>query len=142
MNHAITIFHNPACSTSRNTLALLRHAGLEPTIVEYLKTPPSRERLRGLIEAMGITPRELLRTKEAVYAELDLDDERWSDDDLIGHMLAHPILMNRPIVETSLGTSLCRPFETVLEILPVGPIEPFTKSNGEVLVDSGRRRKA
>lgn len=142
MNHAITIFHNPACSTSRNTLALLRHAGLEPTIVEYLKTPPSRERLQGLIEAMGITPRELLRTKEAVYAELGLDDERWSDDDLIGQMLSHPILMNRPIVETPLGTSLCRPFETVLEILPVGPIEPFTKSNGEVLVDSGRRRTA
>jgi len=113
-----TIYHNPSCSTSRNTLALLRQAGVEPTVVEYLKTPPSKERLRELVAAMGIPVRALLREKEAIYAELKLDDPKWSDDDLLDAMLAHPILMQRPIVVAPRGTRLCRPAETVLEIVP------------------------
>ncbi|CAN5387331.1 arsenate reductase (glutaredoxin) [soil metagenome] len=138
----VTIFHNPACGTSRNTLALIRHAGIEPQVIEYLKTPPSADRLRRLIAAMGITARELLRQKGTPYEELGLASGHWSDEDLIGKMLAHPILINRPIVETPLGTKLCRPSEEVLELLPVGRMEPFTKQDGEVIVDSGRRRAA
>ena len=136
----ITIFHNPACGTSRNTLALIRHAGLEPTIVEYLKTPPTKDRLQQLISAMGITPRALLRQKGTPYAELRLGDEHWTDEELIDQMLAHPILINRPIVETPLGTKLCRPSEEVLELLPVGRVESFTKEDGDVIVDTGARR--
>ena len=136
----ITIYHNPACGTSRNVLALLRHAGLEPQVVEYLKTPPTREQLRALVAAMGMPVRELLRAKEARYAELGLADAKWSDEQLIDFMVQHPILMNRPVVVTPLGTKLCRPSEEVLEILPVGPIAPFTKSDGEVIADSGVRR--
>ena len=113
----VTIYHNPACSTSRNTLALIRGRGIEPSIIEYLKQPPSRENLRGLIAAMGIPARGLLRTKESLYAQLKLDDE-WSSDELIDFMLAHPVLMNRPIVVTPRGTALCRPPELVLDLLP------------------------
>ncbi|TIU40174.1 MAG: arsenate reductase (glutaredoxin), partial [Mesorhizobium sp.] len=113
----ITIYHNPACGTSRNTLAMIRASGEEPVVIEYLKTPPGRERLLELIAAMGITPRELLREKGTPYAELGLADPKWSDDELIDCMLAHPILINRPIVEAPKGTRLCRPSEAVLPLL-------------------------
>lgn len=136
----VTIFHNPACGTSRNTLALLRHAGLEPTVVEYLKTPPSKERLRGLLADMGMPVRELIRQKGTPYAELGLDDPKWSDDELLDAMLRDPILINRPIVVTSLGTKLCRPSEAVLEILPAPTLAPFVKEDGGVVMDTGRRR--
>jgi arsenate reductase len=115
---AITIYHNPACGTSRNVLGLIRNAGEEPEIIEYLKTPPSRAKLEELIRAMGTGPRTLLREKGTPYHDLHLDDPKWSDDALIGFMLEYPILINRPIVVTPLGTRLCRPAETVLEILP------------------------
>jgi arsenate reductase len=136
----ITIYHNPACGTSRNTLALIRHAGIEPQVIEYLKTPPSRQRLEELIAAMGIPVRSLLRQKGTPYAELGLADPKWSDDELLDFMVQHPILMNRPIVATSLGVKLCRPSEAALEILPVGKVAPFTKEDGEVVVDDGTRR--
>jgi arsenate reductase (glutaredoxin) len=113
----ITIYHNPNCGTSRNTLAFIRNSGQEPKIIYYLETPPSRAELIGLIAAMGITARELLRQKGTPYDELDLGNTKWSDDDLLDHMLAHPILINRPIVITPLGTRLCRPSETVLSLL-------------------------
>ena len=137
----VTIFHNPACGTSRNTLALLRHAGIEPEVVEYLKSPPDREKLRQLLSAMQIPARALLREKGTPYAELGLADPKWTDEQLLDFIVQHPILMNRPIVVTPLGTKLCRPSEEVLEILPVpGPIPPFTKSDGEQVVDTGQRR--
>ena len=136
----ITIFHNPACGTSRNTLALIRHSGVEPVVIEYLKTPPSTPRLGELIEAMGIPVRGLLREKGTPYAELNLGDPRWSDDELLGFMRAHPVLINRPIVESPLGTKLCRPSEEVLEILPARLPSPFTKEDGELVHDSGVRR--
>jgi len=139
----VTIYHNPSCGTSRNTLALLRHAGIEPRVIEYLKTPPGKDELRALLAAMGMTVRGLLRQKEPVYVDLQLGDSRWSDEQLLDFMGQHPILMQRPIVVTPLGTKLCRPSEEVLEILPVpGPVPPFTKSDGAVVVDSGRRRSA
>lgn len=115
----ITIYHNPACGTSRNTLELIRKAGFEPQVIEYLKTPPDRATLEGLIARMGIRPRELLREKGTPYGELGLGEDRWSDAQLIGQMLAHPILINRPIVVTPRGVRLCRPSERVLDILPV-----------------------
>jgi len=115
---AITIYHNPACGTSRKTLAIIRQSGEEPEIIEYLKTPPSRERLVELIRAMGIKPRELLRRRGTPYDELGLDDPKWSDDAIIDFMVAHPVLINRPIVVTPKGVRLCRPPEVVLEILP------------------------
>jgi arsenate reductase (glutaredoxin) len=136
----ITIFHNPACGTSRNTLALIRHSGVEPEVVEYLKTPPSKQRMRELLVAMGIGVRALLREKGTPFAELKLDDPTWSDDELLDFMLAHPILINRPIVETPLGTKLCRPSEAVLEILPLRLPSPFTKEDGERVHDTGVRR--
>ena len=136
----ITIYHNPDCGTSRNTLAMIRQSGEEPVVIEYLKTPPSRDRLVELIAAMGIAPRDLLREKGTPYAELGLGDAKWSDDDLIGFMLAHPILINRPIVETPIGTKLCRPSEAVLDILPNPDIGPFTKDDGEVVIDADGRR--
>lgn len=111
-----TIYHNPACGTSRNTLALIREKGIEPQVIEYLNTPPSREQLQTLVQSIPV--RELLRSKEAIYTELGLDDAKWTDDELIGFILAHPILMNRPVVVTPLGTKLCRPAEDVLSILP------------------------
>ncbi|RUW23458.1 arsenate reductase (glutaredoxin) [Mesorhizobium sp. M1E.F.Ca.ET.041.01.1.1] len=126
----VTIYHNPDCGTSRNTLAMIRASGEEPVVIEYLKTPPSRERLLELISAMGITPRELLREKGTPYAELGLADPKWSDGELIDLMLAHPILINRPIVETPKGTRLCRPSEVVLPLLE-HPVREFVKEDGE-----------
>lgn len=136
----ITIYHNPACGTSRNVLALIRYAGLEPTVIEYLKNPPSKEKLQQLIAAMGITVRELLREKGTPYAELGLADPKFTDEHLLDLIGQHPILMNRPVVESPLGTKLCRPSEEVLELLPVNKLPPFTKEDGEVIVDSGARR--
>ena len=136
----ITIYHNPSCGTSRNTLALIRHSGADPQVIEYLKTPPSKERLRALVQSMGIPVRALLREKGTSYAELHLEDPKWSDDELLDFMLAHPILINRPIVVTPLGTKLCRPSEAVLEILPAPKLTPFTKEDGEPVVDDGVRR--
>jgi len=136
----ITIYHNPACGTSRNTLALIRNSGEEPTVIEYLQTPPSRETLQQLIADMGISPRELLRQKGTPYAELGLDDPKWSDDELIDFMLQHPILIERPVVVTPLGTRLCRPSEAVLDILPNPQLGPFAKEDGEVVIDADGRR--
>ncbi|ORE91727.1 arsenate reductase [Stappia sp. 22II-S9-Z10] len=136
----ITIYHNPACGTSRNVLALIRNSGEEPQIIEYLKTPPSRERLVALIGAMGIPVRDLLRRKGTPYNALGLDDPKFSDDELIDLMLEHPILINRPIVETEIGTRLCRPSETVLDILPSPQRGAFTKEDGEPVVDDEGHR--
>ena len=136
----ITIYHNPSCGTSRNTLAMIRQSGEEPRVVEYLKAPPNREELIGLIRAMGITPRELLREKGTPYDELDLGNSKWSDDELIDAMMKHPILINRPIVVTPKGTLLCRPSEVVLDILPNSEIGPFTKEDGEVIIDEKGKR--
>lgn len=138
----ITIYHNPGCGTSRNTLAIIRQSGEEPEVIEYLKTPPSRERLVELIAAMGMTPRQLLREKGTPYAELNLGDPKWTDDEILDFMLAHPILINRPIVVTSLGTMLARPSEAVLDILPNADIGPFTKEDGEVVIDAQGKRVA
>ena len=136
----VTIYHNPACGTSRNVLALIRHAGIEPTIVEYLKTPPSKDKLRELFAATGQPLRSLIREKGTPYAELGLADPKWTDEQLLDFIEVHPILMNRPLVVTSLGTKLCRPSEAVLELLPVGTIAPFTKEDGEPVLDVGKRR--
>ncbi len=133
----ITIYHNPACGTSRNTLAMIRASGEEPVVVEYLKNPPSREKLESLIKAMGISVRDLLRQKDTPYGELALDDVSWSDTELVDFMMAHPVLINRPIVETPGGTRLCRPSELVLDLLD-NPVESFTKEDGEVVVHKGR----
>ncbi|TKD21896.1 MAG: arsenate reductase (glutaredoxin), partial [Mesorhizobium sp.] len=132
--------HNPDCGTSRNTLAIIRQSGEEPDVIEYLKNPPSRERLVELIAAMGMTPRQLLREKGTPYAELNLGDPKWADDEIVDFMLAHPILINRPIVVTPLGTMLARPSEAVLDILPDPEIGPFTKEDGEVVIDASGRR--
>lgn len=129
----ITIYHNPSCGTSRNTLAMIRQSGEEPEVIEYLKTPPSRDRLVELIRTIGLTPRELLRKKGTPYGELGLDDPKWTDDELIDFMIAHPILINRPIVVTPKGARLCRPSEVVLEILPNPDIGPFKKEDGDVI---------
>jgi arsenate reductase (glutaredoxin) len=126
----ITIYHNQGCGTSRNVLAMIRASGEEPEIIEYLKHPPSRERLRELLAAMGMTPRQLLRRKGTPYDELDLDNPRWTDEELIAFMLAHPILIERPIVVTPKGTILARPSERVLEVLPNPDIGAFTKEDG------------
>lgn len=136
----ITIYHNPDCGTSRNTLAIIRQSGEEPEVIEYLKTPPSREKLIELIAAMGTRPRDLLREKGTPYAELNLGDPKWSDDEILDFMLAHPILINRPIVVTPLGVLLARPSEAVLDILPNPDIGPFTKEDGEVVIDAGGKR--
>lgn len=132
----VTIYHNPACGTSRNTLALIRNSGVEPTIVEYLKHPPARDELIDLIGRMGNSVRDLLREKGTPYGELGLADPQWSDDALIDQMLAHPILINRPIVVTPLGVRLCRPSELVLELLPDPQRGAFSKEDGEVVVGS------
>ena len=129
---SVTIYHNPACGTSRNTLAMIRQSGEEPEIIEYLKNPPGRARLIEVIKAMGIPVRALLREKDTPYAELGLADPKWSDDELIDFMLAHPILINRPIVVTAKGVRLCRPSEAVLDLLD-RPIDSFVKEDGEAV---------
>lgn len=129
----VIIYHNPSCGTSRNTLAMIRQSGEEPRIVEYLKEPPSRTELKDLIERMSIAPRDLLREKGTPYTELGLGDPKWTDDELIDFMLAHPILINRPIVVTPLSVKLCRPSEAVLDILPNPNIGAVTKEDGEIV---------
>ena len=135
----VTIYHNPKCGTSRNVLAMIRRSGEEPVVIEYLKSPPSRERLKELIAAMGIPVRALLREKGNPYAELGLGDPKWSDEELIDFMIAHPILINRPIVVTPKGARLCRPSETVLDILPNPDVGRFVKEDGEVVDASARK---
>ena len=137
---SITIYHNPACGTSRNTLALIRNSGCEPVVIHYLETPPSRETLVALIAAMDIPVRDLLRKNVPPFEELGLAEERFSDDELIDAMLAHPILINRPIVVTPLGTKLCRPSEVVLDILPSLQQGAFSKEDGEQVVDAQGKR--
>ena len=132
---AITLYHNPECGTSRNTLELIRNSGVEPTIIHYLETPPSRDELVALIAAMGMPVRDLLRKNVPPYEALGLAEDRFSDDELIDAMLAHPILINRPIVVTPLGTRLCRPSEVVLDILPDPQQGAFAKEDGEQVVD-------
>ncbi|MFL6698679.1 MAG: arsenate reductase (glutaredoxin) [Vitreoscilla sp.] len=139
---SITIYHNPACGTSRNTLALIRNSGDEPEIVEYLKTPPTRARLVELLAALDMPARELLRRKGTPFDELKLDDPAWTEDQLIDFMVTRPILMNRPIVVTPLGARLCRPCEVVLDILPSPQHGPFTKEDGEPVIDAEGRRVA
>ena len=138
----ITIYHNPACGTSRNVLALIRNTGEEPTVVEYLKTPPDRATLERLIADLGLPVRDVLRQKGTPYDELGLEDVKWRDDQLIDFMLQHPILMNRPIVVTPLGTRLCRPSEAVLEILPAPQQGAFVKEDGEAVIDEKGQRVA
>lgn len=137
---SITIYHNPACGTSRNVLALIRNTGEEPTIIEYLKTPPDAATLKSLISAMGVPVREVLRQKGTPYDELGLSDPKWTDEELIGFMVQHPILINRPIVATPVGTRLCRPSEAVLDILPLPQRGAFTKEDGEPVVNAEGHR--
>lgn len=129
---SVTIYHNPDCGTSRNTLAMIRQSGVEPTVIEYLRTPPSRETLKQLIAAMGTSVRALLREKGTPYQELELNDTRWTDDELLDFMMAHPILINRPIVVTPKGARLCRPSEAVIDLLN-DPVGRFVKEDGEVV---------
>jgi arsenate reductase (glutaredoxin) len=136
----VTIYHNPACGTSRNTLALIRNAGIEPTIIEYLKAPPSRDRLMELIANAGLSVREATRQKGTPYLELKLDDPSISDGQLIDAMLVHPILINRPFVVTPWGVRLCRPSEVVLDILPLPQKGPFLKEDGELVIDAAGNR--
>ena len=136
----VTIFHNPDCGTSRNVLALIRHAGIDPEVIEYLETPPTKERLRALIGDMGIPVRDLLREKGTPYADLGLGDPAWTDDELLDFIGRYPILLNRPIVVTPLGTALCRPSEAVLPLLPVDRVPDFVKEDGDVVHDDGVRR--
>ena len=136
----VTIYHNPDCGTSRNVLALIRNSGEEPTVIEYLKTPPDRATLMVLIAAMGVSARAVLREKGTPYAELGLGDPQWGDDRLIDFMLQHPILINRPIVVTPLGTRLCRPSEAVLDLLPQPQRGAFNKEDGEAVVDAEGRK--
>lgn len=138
----ITIYHNLACGTSRNVLALIRNSGESPTVIEYLKTPPNRATLVQLIQAMGMPVRDVLRQKGTPYDELGLADAKWTDEQLMDFMLQHPILINRPIVVTPLGTRLCRPSEAVLDILPKPQQAAFTKEDGEAVVDANGKRIA
>lgn len=140
MSTMIKIYHNPACGTSRNTLALIRNSGAEPEVIEYLKTPPSREELQALVAALAIPVRELLRRKGTPYDELGLDAPHWTDEQLLDFVVAHPILLNRPVVVTPLGAKLCRPSELVLDILPAPQQGAFTKEDGEVVIDAEGRR--
>ena len=140
MSIDIVIYHNPACGTSRNTLAMIRNAGIEPHVVEYLKTPPSRALLESLLERMAMTPRELLRAKEPAVAELGLDAPTTTDAALLDAMLQQPILINRPIVVSPLGVRLCRPSERVLDLLPASQRAAFSKEDGEPVVDKHGRR--
>ena len=136
---SIEIWHNPKCGTSRNTLALIRHVGIEPTVVEYLKTPPTKAQLAEAIAAAGLTVREAMRAKETIHAELGLDDATLSDDALLDAMIAHPVLINRPFVFAPTGVRLCRPSEVVLDLLP--PCDkPFAKEDGEVVIDADGKR--
>jgi arsenate reductase len=137
---SIVIYHNPQCGTSRNTLALIRNSGVEPEVIEYLNTPPSKEKLRELIAAMAMPVRDIMRQKGSPYEELNLADPKWSDEELIDFMMAHPILINRPIVVTPIGAKLCRPSELVLDILPTSQLGAFTKEDGEQVVDSSGKR--
>lgn len=137
-----TIYHNPACGTSRNTLALIRNAGIEPEVIEYLKTPPGRAQLSDMIRKAGLTVREAIREKGTPYADLGLDNPALSDAELLDAMLAHPILINRPFVVTPKGVRLCRPSEAVLDILPLPQQGPFAKEDGEVVIDGEGRRVA
>lgn len=138
----IVIYHNPECGTSRNALAMIRNAGIEPHVVEYLKTPPARALLVELIDRASMTPRDLLREKGTPYAELGLGDTSLSDDALVDAMMAHPILINRPLVVSPLGVKLCRPSETVLDLLPSGQLAAFAKEDGEQVVDASGQRVA
>ena len=138
----IVIYHNPECGTSRNALGLIRNAGIEPHVVEYLKTPPSRALLVKLIDRAGITPRDLLREKGTPYAELGLSDTALSDDALVDAMMAHPILINRPLVVSPLGVKLCRPSEAGLDLLPSDQLGAFAKEDGEQVVDASGQRVA
>lgn len=138
----IVVYHNPACGTSRNTLALIRHAGIEPHVVEYLKTPPSRALLASLIARMGVPVRSVIREKGTPYGELGLADPALSDDRLLDAMIAHPILINRPIVVSPLGVKLCRPSEVVLDILPAVAMTAFAKEDGEQVIDEHGERVA
>ena len=131
----VAIYHNPKCGTSRNTLALIRNTGIEPQVIEYVTNPPSREQLQALIQVAGLSVRETLREKEAIYTELGLQESNLSDDQLLDAMLAHPILINRPFVVTELGIRLCRPSELVLDILPLPQLKTFSKEDGEVVID-------
>lgn len=138
----VQIYHNPACGTSRNTLALIRNAEIEPEVIEYLVTPPSKEQLIKLIQDSGLSVREVLRKNVDPYTELNLDDASWTDEKLIDAMLEHPILINRPLVVTDIGTRLCRPSELVLDILPSPQLKAFAKEDGEVIIDEhGNRMK-
>lgn len=136
---SVMIYHNPNCGTSRNTLAMIRASGVEPTIIEYVKNPPSRERLVELLQAMNMTPRQLLREKGTPYTELGLSDPNRTDDKLVDFMIAHPILINRPIVETPFGVKLCRPSQLVLDLLE-NPVSSFTKEDGEVITYERKSR--
>lgn len=139
----IVIYHNPECGTSRNTLAMIRNAGIEPHVIEYLKTPPSHTLLEQLIARAGITPRDLIREKGTPYADLGLGDESLTDSAIIDAMMAHPILINRPLVVSPLGVKLCRPSEAVLDILPAPQLGSFTKEDGEQIVGAdGHRAQA
>lgn len=133
MTQTIKIYHNPDCGTSRNTLAMIRQSGEDPEVVEYLRKPPTRDELLEIIKAMGSKPRDLLRRKGTPYDKLGLEDQKWSDDQLVDFMIEHPILINRPIVVTPKGTRLCRPSEVVIEILPNSNIGSFVKEDGEII---------
>jgi arsenate reductase (glutaredoxin) len=140
INMSVIIYHNPDCGTSRNALAMIRQSGVEPTIIEYLKTPPSRSRITALVSAAGITLRQAVRQKDTPYQELGLADHTLSDDALLDAIAAYPILLNRPFVETPLGVRLCRPSEAVLDILVNAEIGPFTKEDGEIVIDAQGKR--
>ena len=138
----VQIYHNPACGTSRNTLALIRNTGIEPEVIEYLITPPSKDQLIKMILDSGLSVRDVLRKNVDAYTELNLDDANWTNEQLLDAMLEHPILINRPLVVTDLGTRLCRPSEVVLDILPLPQLKAFAKEDGEVIIDEqGRRLK-
>jgi len=140
IDDSIKMYHNPACGTSRNTLGLIRNTGVEPTVILYLDTPPSRQTLQQLIADMGISVHSLLRQNVEPFEALGLSEDKFSDSELINFMLEHPILINRPIVVTPLGTRLCRPSESVLDILPNPQLGAFTKEDGEVVIDANRQR--
>ena len=138
----VQIYHNPTCGTSRNTLALIRNTGIEPEVIEYLITPPSKDQLIKMIQDSGLSVRDVLRKNVDAYTELNLDDANWTNEQLLDAMLEHPILINRPLVVTDLGTRLCRPSEVVLDILPLPQLKAFVKEDGEVIIDEqGRRLK-